>query len=99
MPITAKNFVDLAKSGFYDGLTFHRVIEGFMAQGGDPTGTGTGGQEWHWSGATRVVAPNSKAPRSGRPVRRRHSRSAIGAPAVDPASTAGLFAAKWKSSS
>ena len=43
MPITAGNFVKLAKSGFYDGLHFHRVIEGFMAQGGDPTGSGTGG--------------------------------------------------------
>lgn len=35
-PITVQNFVDLAKSGFYDGLTFHRIIEGFMIQGGDP---------------------------------------------------------------
>ena len=37
-PITVQNFVDLAKSGFYDGLTFHRIIEGFMIQGGDPNG-------------------------------------------------------------
>ena len=42
-PVTVNNFVFLAKEGFYDGVTFHRVIEGFMAQGGDPTGTGTGG--------------------------------------------------------
>ena len=42
-PITVKNFVDLAKQGFYDGLIFHRVIPGFMIQGGDPTGTGMGG--------------------------------------------------------
>ncbi|MDD3934668.1 MAG: peptidylprolyl isomerase [Methanoculleus sp.] len=43
MPVTAGNFVKLARSGFYDGTIFHRVIAGFMIQGGDPTGTGTGG--------------------------------------------------------
>ncbi len=42
-PETVNNFVFLAREGYYDGTTFHRVIEGFMAQGGDPTGTGTGG--------------------------------------------------------
>lgn len=41
-PITVTNFVKLVKEGFYDGLTFHRIIEGFMMQGGDPTGTGMG---------------------------------------------------------
>ena len=41
--ITVNNFVFLAREGFYDGTTFHRVIPGFMAQGGDPTGTGRGG--------------------------------------------------------
>ena len=43
VPRTVENFVNLARAGFYDGTTFHRVIGGFMAQGGDPTGTGTGG--------------------------------------------------------
>jgi len=42
-PNTVNNFVFLARDGFYNGTTFHRVIPGFMAQGGDPTGTGTGG--------------------------------------------------------
>ena len=42
-PITCENFEELVSSGFYDGLTFHRVVDGFMAQGGDPTGTGKGG--------------------------------------------------------
>jgi len=42
-PITVNSFVFLARQGYFDGLTFHRVLEGFMAQGGDPTGTGGGG--------------------------------------------------------
>ena len=42
VPVTVNNFVFLARDGFYDGTTFHRVIAGFMAQGGDPTGTGRG---------------------------------------------------------
>lgn len=42
-PKTAGNFIELAEKGFYDGVIFHRVIEGFMIQGGDPTGTGRGG--------------------------------------------------------
>lgn len=42
-PKTVNNFVFLARDGYYDGVTFHRVIKGFMAQGGDPTGTGMGG--------------------------------------------------------
>ena len=44
-PITCENFLKLVKSGFYNGLTFHRVIDGFMAQGGDPEGTGFGGSD------------------------------------------------------
>lgn len=43
MPITAGNFEKLVKEGFYDGIIFHRIIDGFMIQGGDPTGTGMGG--------------------------------------------------------
>lgn len=42
-PITTKNFIDLAEKGFYDDVIFHRIIDGFMIQGGDPTGTGRGG--------------------------------------------------------
>ena len=42
-PLTVENFVSLAQDGFYDGLTFHRIMEGFMIQGGDPEGTGYGG--------------------------------------------------------
>lgn len=44
-PITVSNFIDLVNIGFYDGLTFHRIIDGFMAQGGDPEGTGMGGSD------------------------------------------------------
>ena len=44
-PITVNNFVKLVKEGFYDGLTFHRIISGFMIQGGDPLGNGTGGSD------------------------------------------------------
>ena len=43
MPITAGNFKKLTSEGFYDGVIFHRIIDGFMIQGGDPTGTGSGG--------------------------------------------------------
>lgn len=44
-PITVTNFVNLAKEGFYDNLTFHRIMDGFMIQGGDPLGNGTGGSD------------------------------------------------------
>src|SRR5687767_10822724 len=46
-PNTVANFVSLVEKGFYDGLTFHRVLDGFMAQGGCPKGTGTGGPGYH----------------------------------------------------
>jgi len=45
VPTTTQNFVDLVSKGFYDGLTFHRYVEGFVIQGGDPTGTGNGGSD------------------------------------------------------
>ncbi|BAM05210.1 peptidylprolyl isomerase [Phycisphaera mikurensis] len=47
-PLTVANFKNLADAGFYDGVTFHRIINGFMAQGGDPTGTGRGGPGYQW---------------------------------------------------
>ena len=49
-PITCANFVDLVKKGFYNGLTFHRIIQGFMIQGGDPVGNGTGGPGFNIKG-------------------------------------------------
>jgi len=56
-PKTVNNFVFLSKAGFYDGVIFHRVIPGFMAQGGDPTGTGTGGPGYKFEDE---FAPNLK---------------------------------------
>ncbi len=55
-PKTVNNFVFLAREGFYDGTTFHRVIGGFMAQGGDPTGTGTGGPGYKWADEPGALA-------------------------------------------
>lgn len=82
-PITVTNFVNLAKDGFYDGVVFHRIIDGFMMQGGDPTGTGNGGAEENIKGefASNGVA-NSLS----------HTRGAISmARATDPNSASSQF--------
>ncbi len=57
MPITAGNFKKLIEKGFYDGVIFHRIIDGFMIQGGDPTGTGRGGPGY---AIKDEFTPNSK---------------------------------------
>ena len=54
-PITVENFINLVKDGFYDGLTFHRIINGFMIQGGCPLGTGTGGPGRSKESSARTV--------------------------------------------
>lgn len=82
-PITVTNFVNLANDGFYDGVVFHRIIDGFMMQGGDPTGTGNGGAEENIKGefASNGVA-NSLS----------HTRGAISmARATDPNSASSQF--------
>lgn len=53
-PITVDNFISLARSGFYDGLTFHRIISGFVIQGGDPRGDGSGGSGTYIKGEFRL---------------------------------------------
>ncbi len=58
-PKTAQNFVDLVKKGFYDGLTFHRVIKGFMIQGGCPIGNGTGGPGYTIEGEFKANGINN----------------------------------------
>jgi cyclophilin family peptidyl-prolyl cis-trans isomerase len=61
-PVTVNNFVFLARDGFYDGTTFHRVIKDFMAQGGDPTGTGTGGPGYQWNDELSALALKHDGP-------------------------------------
>jgi peptidyl-prolyl cis-trans isomerase B (cyclophilin B) len=60
-PRTVNNFVFLARDGFYDGVTFHRVITGFMAQGGDPTGTGRGGPGYKFADEFHASLKHDKA--------------------------------------
>lgn len=67
-PKTVENFLSLVKSGFYDGLTFHRVIPGFMIQGGDPLGNGMGGAE------NKIVGEFAQ---NGHPNPIRHTRGVI----------------------
>lgn len=60
-PITTKNFIDLSEKGYYDGLKFHRVIEGFMIQGGDPNGDGSGGPGYSIEDEFHLELTHSKA--------------------------------------
>jgi len=60
-PKTVENFLKLAGKGFYNGLIFHRVIQGFMIQGGDPTGTGTGGPGYQFADELNSSTPSYKA--------------------------------------
>ena len=61
-PITVNNFVFLANDGFYDDVIFHRVLEGFMAQGGDPTGSGRGGPGYRWDDEASALRIRHDAP-------------------------------------
>ena len=82
-PITVENFLKLASDGFYDGLTFHRIIPGFMIQGGCPDGTGMGGPGWHIKG---------EFARNGVPNPIKHTRGVISmARAMDPNSAGSQF--------
>jgi cyclophilin family peptidyl-prolyl cis-trans isomerase len=60
-PNTVNNFITLANKGFYNGLIFHRVIEGFMIQGGDPTGTGRGGPGYAFADELNPATPSYEA--------------------------------------
>ncbi len=82
-PITVANFTKLVKEGFYDGLTFHRIIPGFMIQGGDPLGNGTGGSNEHIKGEFASNGVNN-------PIK--HERGVISmARAFDPDSASSQF--------
>ncbi len=61
-PVTVNNFVFLAREGFYDNTTFHRVIKGFMVQGGDPTGTGRGGPGYRFDDEPSALALKHDGP-------------------------------------
>ncbi len=82
-PITVANFTELVKEGFYDGLIFHRVIRGFMIQGGDPTGTGMGGSKKNIKGEFAA---------NGVPNPLKHTRGVISmARAMNPDSASSQF--------
>ena len=82
-PITVKNFEKLVKEGFYDGLGFHRIIPGFMIQGGDPLGNGMGGSDENIIGEFRANGHNN-------PIK--HTRGVISmARAFDPNSASSQF--------
>ena len=64
-PMAVKNFITLSKKGYYNGTIFHRVIKGFMIQGGDPTGTGIGGKSIYGKEFKNEYAPNVTFDKSG----------------------------------
>ena len=82
-PVTVQNFIDLAAKGFYNGLIFHRVIPGFMIQGGDPQGTGMGGPGYSIKGEFTA---------NGFPNNLKHTRGVLSmARAMDPDSAGSQF--------
>ena len=82
-PITVENFLDLVNKGFYNGLTFHRIIPGFMIQGGDPSGNGTGGPGYNIKGEFKSNGVNNTM---------KHERGVISmARAFDPNSAGSQF--------
>ena len=82
-PITVENFLDLVNKGFYNGLTFHRIIPGFMIQGGDPSGNGTGGPGYSIKGELKSTGVHHTM---------KHERGVISmARAFDPNSAGSQF--------